>query len=178
VPEILPCRGRFRQTGRVRVVGWVLGAVAALAASVGVHFLLGGFLLVTTCGVSDTGSEHPAEASWQGWVCGAGADSVWQVPGAWVLLASALVATGLALSAARRGPGVVRRVLGVVAALVVLPVLTAVLLALPPDTCTDAQRATTRRTPATPGPTADPAADSAQRSRAASSPEVSRREPT
>jgi hypothetical protein len=124
----------------VRSLAWVTGAVVALAVSLGAHFVVGVVTLVDTCGVSDTGSEHPAEVSAQGWVCGAGADTVWQVPGAWFLLGSAVLAALLAVTVARTSWGGVRRSVGAVAALVLVPLLAGVALVLPPDTCTDEQR--------------------------------------
>ena len=118
----------------------VVGAVLALATSAAAHALLGVALLVGPCAVSDTATRRPAPASWQGWACGSEADSLWQVPGAWVLLVSTLLAAAAAVAVARGAGGVVRRVVGAVAALAAVLALTAVALVVPPDACTEEQR--------------------------------------
>lgn len=119
-----------------------LGAAACLllatAASLAAHLLAYSFFVVQTCGVSDVADRYPANASYQGWTCGAYADGVAQVPGVWVLgFSTVLAVTAAAWLWSRGGAWPWVSPLG----LVVAPVLAVVALSLPPDDCTSGQRA-------------------------------------
>ncbi len=115
------------------------GMVLAVAGSLAGHISAFGHFLTTTCGVSDVAATFPADASLQGWACGVNADDAWYVPGVWTLAISAVLAVVLVVAFWSAG-GSWRWLAPL--PVVLCPVLALVLLALPPDTCTDEARQT------------------------------------
>ena len=128
-----------------------IGLVLAVGGSVAAHLLAWGLFVTRICGVSDPALRWPADASAQGWTCGANAADYGHVPAAWALGASAILAVAFVVAVWSRG-GSWRWVSPL--PLLVTPALAVALLSLPPNNCgadqrqthTPAQCATTRST--------------------------------
>jgi hypothetical protein len=123
----------------VKFFGPPVGLVLAVAASVGAHLFAWGWFLVTTCGVSDVADTFPADASPQGWTCGANATDYWHVPAVWVLGGSAILAVAFCVAVWSRGGS--WRWLSPLP-LVLTPLVVYAALSVPPDGCTDDARRT------------------------------------
>lgn len=108
----------------------------ALVVAVATHYVALMVFVFGTCQVSDTSERVPAPASLQGLLCDRQDSWLNAVP--WIVLVSSMVgAVVLAVVTWRRPFG--GRSLGLTACLW-LPLVVTFVLAVPPDTCTDAQR--------------------------------------
>ena len=123
----------------MKFFGPPIGLVLAVAGSLAAHFAAWGWFLVNVCGVSDQATRFPADASAQGWVCGAATQDLWEVPAIWGLGASAILAVAWLVGVWSKG-GSWRWVAPL--PLVITPVVTVGLLSLPPNNCSADARQT------------------------------------
>lgn len=114
----------------------VVGLLLATVVSGVLHFYALVLHLIGTCGVSDTAEQFPATASWQGVACGNGSGWTEMLPslafGASAVLSVALLAVLWVRSDHLRTISWLP--------VVVCPLATMAVLALPPDTCSDEAR--------------------------------------
>jgi hypothetical protein len=118
----------------VRVVRVAVG-FGVLLVALCVQFLVGLYTILATCQVSDVASRVPAPASVQGRICDR--QDHWLNAMPYVVLAGSVV---IAVVLAVVWWDTTRRWLGVTACLWLAP-LSALALALPPDTCSSDQAA-------------------------------------
>lgn len=122
----------------MRNLAAVGGVLVATAVSMLLHLVTYGYFVVQICGESDTANRFPANASTQGWVCGAYAPDAWYVPGVWVLGFSTIMGVAAAVWIwSRGGAWPWASPFGLLTA----PLMAIVLLGLPPDECTRTQLA-------------------------------------
>jgi hypothetical protein len=125
----------------VRKLAWLVGLVLTAVVAGLTHLVAAVWFVFGICGVSDTAVTFPAPASPQGLLCDAGHDdSRWELVALVALAVSAVLAVALVALLWHRLGGWLRPLS--VVPLLAMPLLTLVLLALPPDTCSgEARRA-------------------------------------
>ena len=128
-------RRRTAPLGRLwlHVLPDALGVLVVSLASLLTHFVVGLIATANCAGLGDTQPPPPAAASPQGSMCGSYPSVLGQVTWDGGYLLSAILTIVLIILAWRRGPWSLR--VGALALLVLMPLATGWLLALPSDDC-------------------------------------------